>query len=313
MKPRVSINLCCYNSEKYLRETLDSIVSQTYEDWELVIINDGSSDSTESIVSEYIERGHPIVYHYQKNKGLAFSRNEALKRSQGEYIAFIDHDDLWMPEKLSKQVSFFESNPEVDFLYSNSFIMDPVKSKKYLAYRKLQPSGYVFERFLCRYPVGILTVLVRRTAFEKLYELFDSNLKLSEEYDVFMRILYNAKAAYMAEPLAIYRVHSNMSSLRFKEKYPDEIEYVSEKLKRMIGTNLRKYESSFKKHKIQLEYLKAKIKMAQGDLVGAHRHLVPYKLFSCKFFILYCISYLPRALWFFLQPIWQKGTFRKLC
>ena len=119
MNPRVSINLCCYNSERYLRETLDSIVSQTYKDWELIIINDGSSDATESIVSEFIKRGHPIVYHYQANKGLALSRNEALKRSRGEYIAFIDHDDLWMPEKLEKQILALESNPEIDFFYGN--------------------------------------------------------------------------------------------------------------------------------------------------------------------------------------------------
>ena len=81
MSQKVSINLCCYNSEKYLKETLDSIVKQTYKDWELVIINDGSCDSTESIIDHYIEQGHPIVYKYQKNQGLSSSRNEAIKLS----------------------------------------------------------------------------------------------------------------------------------------------------------------------------------------------------------------------------------------
>ena len=122
MNPKVSINLCCYNSEKYLRETLDSIVKQTYKDWELIIINDGSSDSTEAIIYEYIKQGYPIAYHYQRNKGLAFSRNKALELSQGKYVAFIDHDDLWLPDKLEKQASILEKRPEIDFLYGNYFI-----------------------------------------------------------------------------------------------------------------------------------------------------------------------------------------------
>ena len=120
-KPTVSINLCCYNGEKYLREALDSIINQTYKDWELVIINDGSKDSTESIIYEYIKQGYPIVYHYQENHGLGYSRNEALKRSHGEYVAFIDHDDVWMPEKLEKQIPLFYKNPKMAIWNSPRF------------------------------------------------------------------------------------------------------------------------------------------------------------------------------------------------
>ena len=312
MSPEVSVNLCCYNSERYLRETLDSIVTQTYKDWELVIINDGSSDSTESIIQEYIDRGYPVVYHHQKNRGLSFSRNEALKRSQGEYIAFIDHDDLWMPEKLEKQVSFFKSNPKIDFLYSNYYMMDQAKGKKSLAHKKLQPSGFVFEYFIYRYPIGILTALVRKTALDKLEELFDVSLKLTEEYDVFMRILYAAQAYYIATPLAVYRMHSNMTSLLFMERYPGEIEYVSDKLNNLGKNNSIKYAKAFQDQKIQLEYLRARIKMAQGELIKARNHLTPHKMSNFKFYFLYCATYLPASLWFFLQPLWQKGLFRRL-
>lgn len=310
--PKVSINLCVYNGENYLREALESIVAQTYKDWELVIINDGSTDSTESIIKEYINKGYPIIYHYQKNHGLGYSRNEAFKRSQGEFIAFIDHDDLWLPEKLSKQVLTFENNPEVGFLYSNFFMMDQEKGKKYLAYRKLQPSGFVFEHFLHRYSVGILTVLIRKKVFDKLNEFFDCKLKLTEEYDVFMRILFYAVALYMPEPLADYRIHSNMSSLRCMTNYPDEMEYVAEKLKMLDKNGPLKYAKAFKEHKVQLEYFKAKIKMAQGDLKKARSHLASYKLSNYKFFILYCASYLPSSLWLFMHPLWEKDLFRRL-
>ena len=310
MPPTVSINLCCYNSEKYLEETLQSIFAQTYKDWELVIVNDGSTDSTESIIKECISQGYPIVYHWQENHGLGYSRNEALKRSCGKYIAFIDHDDLWLPEKLSKQVSFFESNPQINFLYGNFLMYDEGKGKKYLADRRRQPSGFVFERFLRRYPIGILTVLVRKKVFDKLDAVFDNNLKLAEEYDVFMRILHDARASYMAEPLAVYRIHLDMSSLKFIENYPDEIAYVSEKLKKLDKNNPQKYAKAFQDQKIQLEYLKAKIEMAQGNFKKARNYLIPYKFFSHKFFIVYCASHFPPSLWFFLRSLWQKGTYR---
>ena len=310
--PKVSINLCCYNSEKNLRETLESIVKQTYKDWELIIINDGSSDSTESIIYEYVNQGFPITYHCQENKGLGYSRNEALSRSQGEYIAFIDHDDIWVAGKLNRQVQFLDQNPEVDFLYSNFFMLDEGKNKQYLAFTNPQPSGFVFEQFLYRYTVGVLTVLIRKKAFSKLNGLFDEKLRLAEEYDVFMRILHDAKAYYMSEPLAVYRIHPNMASLRFIENYPVEIVYVSEKLKQLDQNNPQKYAKAFKDQQIQLEYMKAKTKMAQGDFKEARTYLTRNKLFSPNHFFLYCATYLPLSLWFLLRPLWEKGTFRQL-
>jgi len=312
MKPKISINLCCYNSEKFLYETLNSIIKQTYQNWELIIINDGSSDSTESIINDYIKRGFPITYYFQKNKGVGFSRNIALKVSKGEYVAFIDHDDIWMPDYLNKQILFLENNPEIDFIYTNFFMLNQQTGRMQLAHKKSQPSGYVFERFLHRYPIGILTVVIRKKVIDKLDSFFDVKLKLAEEYDVFMRILHDCKASYLDEPLAIYRIHSNMLSLKYLENFPEEIEYVSEKLKKLDENDPLKYAIAFERQKVYLEYLKAKTKMARGDLKNARTHLIQWKFYDHKFFILYCLSYLPSFIWLFLRFFWQKGTFRNL-
>ncbi len=165
MNPKVSINLCCYNSEKYLRETLDSIVNQTYNDWELIIINDGSSDSTESIIHEYIKQEYPIIYHYQENKGLGFSRNEALKRSQGKYIAFIDHDDLWMPEKLEKQIPLFERDSKIGLVFCDTiFFNEKGKSKRDYSQKKYW-TGWCFSELLTDYFLSMPTVVIRRWTF----------------------------------------------------------------------------------------------------------------------------------------------------
>jgi len=310
MNPKVSINLCCYNSEKYLRETLDSIVNQTYKDWELIIINDGSSDSTESIIHEYIKQGYPIIYHYQENKGLGFSRNEALKRSQGDFIAFIDHDDLWMPEKLEKQIPVLENRLEIDFVYSNFFKFDPENNRRSLLLKSKQPDGDIFESLLHHYNLGILTVIVRKKALNKLNELFDEKLNLAEEYDVFMRFLYDSQAVYINEPLAMHRVHPNMCTRKYWKEFSVEIEYVVEKLKCLDPYFEEKYSEALKYNKIQLEFQKAKDNMTHGNLRDARKCLAPYKWFDYKFFVLYFASYIPRSLWFFLRPLWTIGTFR---
>src|SRR2546421_314712 len=127
MPPKVSITLCCYNSERYLDETLQSITAQTYKDWELVVINDGSRDATEDIVRRYMDAGWPIVYQYQENRGLSASRNKSIELSSGEFIAMIDHDDLWSPEKLEKQVPLFE-DPKVGVVYTQTVVIGSSKS-----------------------------------------------------------------------------------------------------------------------------------------------------------------------------------------
>ncbi len=308
MAPTVSINLCCYNSKKYLRETLDSIVNQTYKDWELVVINDGSSDLTESIIKEYIDKGYPIVYHYQENHGLGYSRNEALKRSSGEFIAFIDHDDIWLPEKLEKQVPLFNDS-KIDFVYSNFYKFDD-KGKRRLVSKNTKQEGNLFESLLCLYDIGILTVILRAVSLKKLDKLFDPILHLAEEYDLFMRLLYCSQAIYMPEPLAMHRVHSNMSTRLYWREFSEEIESVNNNFKNIDPSFSKIYASALKCAKIQLEFQKAKDNMVQGELKYARNCIAPYKWHNLRCFMLYSVSYLPVSFWFLLRPIWAKNTFR---
>src|ERR671930_69372 len=118
MPHKVSINLCCYNGEKYLEETLQSIFHQTYKDWELVVVDDGSIDTTERIIKSHMAAGKLIMYHYQENAGLGSARNKALQLSRGSYIALIDQDDIWLPEKLEKQVRAFELDRALGRVYA---------------------------------------------------------------------------------------------------------------------------------------------------------------------------------------------------
>jgi len=292
--PAVSVNLCCYNSENFLNETIESVWAQSYKNWELVIINDGSTDSTEKIVENFLRRGCPIVYYRQENRGLGYSRNEALKHSSGRFVAFIDHDDVWFPTKLERQLPLFKDE-SVDLVYSNFFRVEG--QKRQIGYKKEQPQGSVFRRFLRHYPVNIQTVMVRKAALEKLETGFDPCLQVSEEYDLFMRLLYRSKAAYLHEPLAQYRIHGQMSSLLRIDRYPVENAYILEKL----GTSISDFETDYAS---ELRYMKAKIgywhasaEMLNGSRRKARAHLAPFRREGFAFFALHALTFFPRSFW----------------
>ena len=293
--PTVSVNLCCYNSEKYLRETLDSIVNQTYRDWELVVIDDGSKDSTASIINEYINRGYPISYHYQENRGLGYSRNRALEFSRGKYIAFIDHDDIWMADKLEKQIRVIESRPDIDFVYSNYYrLIAYAGNRRVLALKGNQPEGFVFDAFVYKYDVFISSVIVTRRSLESLATLFDERFNQIEELDLFLRLLYTHKAAYIGEPLAVYRIHEDMTTLKSPELAPKEYQYLIEKFTQMDLKFSELHPKIAEYIVVQLiEYNRAKFEILHGDLKEARRRTAPYKWYSLRLFLAYVATFLP--------------------
>ncbi len=308
MNPRVSINLCCYNGENYLREALESIANQTFKDWELVFINDGSTDSTEKIILDFKERVHPVIYHYQKNKGLGTSRNEALKRSHGVYIAFIDHDDVWLPEKLQRQVEILDKNQDTALVYTNYFKLMP-NGKKYPGNRKMQPEGDIFEYLLYYYSICLSTVMARKGSLEELDTIFDENLGLAEETDVFMRILYREKASYIAQPLSVYRIHSSMSTVKYIDKYPEENAYMVEKFKKMDPFFVDRYSDALNYYEAKLGYWRARAEIAKGSTKKAREALRPYKWTDYRFFILYVSTYVSPRLWRIIHDLKDKWVY----
>jgi glycosyltransferase involved in cell wall biosynthesis len=250
MPPKVSINLCCYNSERYLQETIECIVNQTFKDWELVIVNDGSSDSTESIIHEYINQGYIIIYHYQENHGLSYSRNKALELSSGELIAFIDHDDIWLPSKLEKQMLLFEMNPEAMLVYSDCHIVD-INGKyvqQWKRYNKLY-RGMVFNELLSKNFIPISAVVLRKNVFSQIGNFLP--YKNAEEYDLYLKCAQKYFVDYVDEVLVKYRIHDSNyshthSDIAFKEAieiynyWSQEKSIVSNVIKKTIKKSISK-------------------------------------------------------------------------
>jgi glycosyltransferase involved in cell wall biosynthesis len=294
--PKVSVHIPCYNSEKYISEAIKSVLGQTFADFELIIINDGSGDGTEKIIKGFDDSR--IRYFYQDNKGLAATRNKALSVSAGEYITFLDHDDTWLPYKLEKQVALLDAAPGAALAYSNFYRFFP-DGKMIPAFKGKQPTGKIFEISLYRYIVGLCTVMVRKSVMDELNILFDEKLTIFEDYDVFMRILYRHEAVYTVEPLAVYRIHDTRSTMLFKNSYANEFEYTRKKLERLDPLFVSRYDKALGYLNGNIGHIRAKVAMDSHDRDNARKYLYPHIWSGVKFFLLYLLTFFP-------LPVWNK-------
>lgn len=275
MAPRVSVNICCYNSERFLEETLQSVFSQTYTDWELVIVDDGSTDATGEIIGRHVAEGRQIVHLAQVNAGLSASRNRALRQSSGEFVAFLDHDDLWEPQKLERQIPLFDRRASVGVVYSDclNFGEDGVSYRHFERYPPT--SGMAFGSLLRNYFLNLQTVVVRRAAIDQLPEWFDEELELAEEADLFLRIAHTWELDYVDEPLARWRLHAASLSQRRRERFPAELERVVEKQEALDPAFMHEYAEDARAFRDQIVRLRARIAWDRGRYLEALRLLGP--------------------------------------
>ena len=283
----------CLNGEEYLREAIESVYAQTYTNWEIIFWDNASTDDTATIVQTYDSK---LKYFKGENTvPLGQARNLALEKCQGDFIAFLDSDDVWFPRKLEKQIEIIQNNREIDFIYSNYYKMiNTQKDSMKLAYKRMQPEGDVFKDFVFKYEVLISSVVVSKRAIKSLAEWFDDRFNQLEEYDVFMRILYSQQAAYIHEGLAIYRYHENMISTRSHEYTPREYPIIFQKFKSMISDFeiLNPEISNYIIIQI-ICYSQAKLDILQGRYLIARQSLNPHKYYSIRVYILYLSTFLP--------------------
>ena len=302
--PVVSIIMNCYNGEKYLLQSLNSIINQTYQNWELIFWDNQSTDSSRKKGNSLNDRR--IKYFRSQIKlSLGEARNFALEKCLGDFVCFLDVDDYWEPSKLEDQLKWYRENPDYSFLYTNFNIIYTKKIAKNIL-KGYQPQGYVFREFLEQYPVNLQTVMIRRECFISAKYLFDPRLNLAEEYDLFLRIIINSKVGYLNKSYANYRVHSQMNSIISVEMWPEEIEYIINKFKIEIFDFENKYRISINKLYSKISYYRARGKMNSGSFSEARKILLPHILSSYKISILYIITYFGKKAWIFTHRVSGK-------
>ncbi len=209
----VSVIINCRNSEEFLRPCIDSVLNQTFRNFEVLVIDNNSTDGTKAIVDNFSD--HRIKYYFlNKSITLGSARNFAIEKSKGRYIAFIDSDDLWAKNKLKKLVSRFSKN--VGLIYSDVEYFNENKSFNLYSYRKVY-KGEIFNSLLYDYNLCISSCIVSKEVIDKYNIKFDKSLKVCEDLDFFLKISYVSKVDFIPEVLAMYRIHqNNLTSKHFE-------------------------------------------------------------------------------------------------
>lgn len=229
--PRVSILTPAYNAAKYLPETIESALAQTFQDFEMIIVDDGSTDNTKDAAESYVQRfPDKIRYIYQTNAGPAAARNTAIKNSTGEYLALLDSDDLWIPDRLEECVRLLDQRPDIGLVHGRTKrliegIVSPgvERNVQYL-------SGWIFQPLVTRIAhISCLTAMFRRTCVDTV-GLFDEARECIgvEDRDLWIRISKYYPIHFINQELGIYRIISSGIS-RNTERMVEGRKYVISK------------------------------------------------------------------------------------
>jgi glycosyltransferase involved in cell wall biosynthesis len=218
--PLISIIVNCYNGEKYLTQALECILKQTYKKWEVIFWDNQSTDKSADIFKTYQDERFKYFYA-EKHTSLYEARNLAIEKSKGDFISFLDTDDLWSENKLSLQISYFKSI-EVGVVYSNLWLIKKSEKTRRLYSKKNLPSGKIFDKLINNYNVGILTVLIRKKYYLDLETKFDSRFSIIGDFDLMLRLSKLCVFESIQEPLASYRLHGENLSTVKKENEIEE-------------------------------------------------------------------------------------------
>jgi glycosyltransferase involved in cell wall biosynthesis len=213
MTSLVSIITPSYNSASFIKESINSVLSQTYENWEMIIVDDASKDNTTEIIEEYIKKDSRIkLIRLEKNSGPAIARNEAIKKAKGRYIAFLDSDDFWHKDKLTKQLAFMQDK-DVALSYTGYYTVDEDTSNPMGLMEVVDSVDY--HTLLKQNIIGCLSVIYDSEKLEKMYM---PDISKRQDFALWLKILKKIPVACgLNEPLAYYRVRTaSISSNKFK-------------------------------------------------------------------------------------------------
>lgn len=210
LNPIISIITPTYNAEKYIEETIDSVINQSYTNWEMVIVDDGSTDGTVNIIRDYQDKYNKIkLIVLSKNQGAGIARNTAIEKANGRYIAFLDSDDQWLPEKLETQLRYMQKN-QIAFSFSSYNRRQTDESGIHVIKKVEVPKTANYQQLLKKCAVGCLTVMIDTSLTGKIAM---KNIRARQDYALWLELTRKGFLAHgIPDVLAIYRVRGNSIS-----------------------------------------------------------------------------------------------------
>ena len=315
--PQVSVIIPTYNGAQFVGETIESVLTQTLPDIEVIIVNDGSTDHTAKVLERY--GGRIRVLSNERNVGIAASRNIGVSASRGRYVSFLDHDDLWKAEKTARQLDVFERYPQVGFCFTDyEFFGEPVRFKtgfeengnkiRTLSAEEILPnvfllkSDYLFiEMVNGKLPCWTSTVMMRRSSLDRVGG-FDEELLINDDTQMWLRFTKQVPMAYLVEPWVRQRVRasSTSSAMTLERKHRDSL-HMFDTLEKWLSLGFGEIEA--------VRARQAALWWAVGYLDFANNHPSRARVnfrkslqsnFSRQAFWYYLLSFLPASL---MQPL----------
>ncbi|HOW36379.1 MAG TPA: glycosyltransferase [Candidatus Omnitrophota bacterium] len=294
MNPLISVIIPTFNSELYIKECLDSALSQTYKNVEILVIDDGSADKTRALLSSYEGK---IRYYTQQNRGVSSARNLGIKESRGEYIAFLDSDDAWLTTKLEFQIEFLENNKDFSCVFSDVEFFDSQSTTIGFSRRRknIPHNGKLSISTLLRFAPFPSSVLVRSDVFREV-GVFDEQLRRAGDIDLFLRIAPRYLMGLIEKPLTRYRIHgkSISQSLDSYETLISVIDRFVTKNRIILKLNPRDVNSAY--YKVHIDFGKHLLFLNKLEEARVHIKIASSYKLTHECLLLYSKIFLKRCI-----------------
>jgi glycosyltransferase involved in cell wall biosynthesis len=288
-KPLVSIIMNCYNSDRFLREAIESVYSQTYSNWEIIFWDNASTDDSENIAKSFDDR----IKYYQASETtpLGEARNLALSKVSGEYVAFLDCDDLYLTDKLDRQIAIMHGS-DYAMCYGSAIMID--KNGKEIKKTKVRnKSGYILDKLLLHYEISMQSVMIRRSTLEGDLLNFDKTLTYSPDYDLFMRIACTNSIGVIHDYISQYRILDNSLSKQSLGVASTEIRRTLDFISKAHPSLKQRFLKEFKVAYTKLHYYNAVFRLYENDRRCAKREIKKIMNSKFEYLILYFLLISP--------------------
>lgn len=307
--PCVSVIMNCLNAGTHLRESLQSLMAQTMQDFEIIFYDNASTDESASIAQSFGEKVR--YFRGEETVPLGMARNKAIREARGEFIAFLDCDDVWEKEKLARQVLCMRQDPQIGLVTCDTYFYDGKKTFGRLFEETKPARGYVFRELIERQWISMSSAMARRSALQSLHPgdawqgpWFDESLNVCEEADVFYRIAHDWKLDYVDDCLSYWRIHGRNTTFTKYEAFARETLLILEKHKKLYPDYEKDYPDLVSLLTQRASFQKAVALWSKGKGRQAREEIASIRFHSLKYTLFWLCSFLPSSLFTLIAKLY---------
>lgn len=308
--PKVSVIMNCYNGAAFVRNAIESVYAQSFEDWEIIFWDNASTDDTAAIAKSFDSRLR--YFRGVENVPLGHARRLAIAEAEGEWIGFLDSDDLWYADKLEKQMMALATCPaETVLCYAGvrEQLMDGTLIRDALPRSR---SGDIFADQLVQFDINMVTPLLRRAKLEHFGLTFDDRIRASEEYNLFLRLLAKGPACVVNECLGIWNIRAGSLTDQSIDLWAAERLLTLQTLTEENPGIRKRYSAAFEAATSRAAYYEARSLVSRGDFRAAREALRPIRGKGPLYATLYALSYFPSGWRLAHDPVTKRRLGRLL-